>query len=805
MSRSRLPVPRPYLVALATVSLVFVAAQLILHSFFVQPFWGRHLDWDVYRETSGKYREKLEGAFIDPDEDAAFIIENTLLIDWAKSLTARIPGDRVEPPWSFFFTVKRENVNVAIQWFEIHFSEGDEGDYLLVIDTQEVNESVGHTGIYLERGGEREHVASLSVDVKEISRTPLFEVRLDHDGRSLDLSVNEWRATPFPTPEALRQPRIRFVTHPSSPVFIDDVRLEGAGTEGERSVFFEEDFDLIPLAVDLPLRVLRDVDGRLFRTVNLLAVLLVGLLLDLFFFRIFRNWVSRRPVGLLLAGLNCQITLLLVLRAIFSLPYGPTVLGGLVFVTAKSLMLFRETGSRVGAVESADRPTSASWAWPLVWVNAAVLALICLYLFLDPSIRGRFAWHAAYTLGFLFLLGAALASIPSLSRLVLLCLLQYAGFFLLGLFYPFMELDTYSALAFLAVGLAMIAGIREAGNGRPLLSRALTLGLCALVPVGAELALRTTSMDSFLDFDRRVENLFWKLDEDTALFGPSDEGEIFLANLRREYTRVKGPGVFRIICLGSSSTAGGGASDWKLYSYPPQLEERLREQGAHPIEVLNVGKWGYTFYQLMIYFNELVLPIGPDMVVLYFGFNRNNPYHRTYYEMVRAEVEGAPHLRNQRELEAALNLRWNPRWLVRAFLAMTRSRLFMGVNCLVKEVRRVQAGDFRAHELSDDYGDLVDEWVGGCVRLGMKVLLVPELLADNSPPSREMFREIHERYRDQGVYFLDLAETFGGPGRAGEYFVDNVHMNDQGYGLLARESARFIREQDLLGAQSGHQ
>ena len=804
MSRSSIPVPRAYLVTLAAVSLVFVAAQLLLHSFFVQPFWGRYLDWKVYRETSGKYRENLEGAFVDPEGDAAFIIENTLLIDWAKSLTVRIPGDRVEPPWSLSLAVKREKVNVAIQWFEIRFSEGDEADYLLVIDTQEVGESGGHTGIYRERGGEREHVASLSVDVKEIARASLFEVRLDHDGRRLDFSVNAWKAPPLQTPHALNRPRIRFVTHPSCPVLIDDVRLEGVGVGGERRVLFEEDFDLIPLAVDLPSRAPWDTESRIFRTINLLAVLLVGLLLDLLFFRVFRSWVSRRPTGLLLAGLNGQIAILLVLRAAFSLPYGPTVLGGIVFVAAKSLMLFREAGSRGGPGEPADHPGTTRAGLP-VWVNGAVLALICLHMFSDPSIQGRLAWHGAYTLGFFFLLGAALIAIPSMSRLALLCLTQYACFFLLSLFYPFMELSTYSAFAFLSIGLAMIAGIREAGTVRPGLSRVLVLGLCVLLPVGVELALRTTSMDSFLDFDRRVDNLFWKLDEDTALFGQKDEGEIFLANLGREYTRVKGPGVFRIICLGSSSTAGGGASDWKLYSYPPQLEERLREQGAHPIEVLNVGKWGYTFYQLMIYSNELLLPIGPDMVVLYFGFNRNNPYHLTYYEMVRTEVERAPHLRNQRELEAALSLRWNPRWLVRSFLTLTRSRLFMGANCLVKEVRRVQAGDFRAHWLSNNYGDLVEEWVGGCVRSGVKVLLVPELLADSPPPSREMFKDVFEKYRGRGVYFLDLAETFGGPDSAGKYFVDNVHMNDSGYGLLAEEIARFILERDLLDARAGGQ
>ena len=124
MNRSGFPELRSYLVALAAVSLVFVAAQLFLNNFFIRPFWGRYLDWNVYREMSGKYWEKMEEAFSNPDEDAAFIIENVLLIDWAKSLTARIPGDRVEPPWSLSFAVMREDKNLAVLLLEIGFGRG---------------------------------------------------------------------------------------------------------------------------------------------------------------------------------------------------------------------------------------------------------------------------------------------------------------------------------------------------------------------------------------------------------------------------------------------------------------------------------------------------------------------------------------------------------------------------------------------------------------------------------------------------------------------------------------------------------
>ena len=284
MNRSGFPELRSYLVALAAVSLVFVAAQLFLNNFFIRPFWGRYLDWNVYREMSGKYWEKMEEAFSNPDEDAAFIIENVLLIDWAKSLTARIPGDRVEPPWSLSFAVMREDKNLAVLLLEIGFGRGDEGDYFLVIDKLGKERFQCTAEIFVEKDGKRKSAGQILFSGREILQGPPYKVRMDHDGQRLEFYFDGRTVGHISTVEALSRPRLLFTTHPSSAVLIDDVRFEGSGAGGEKSVIFEEDFDLIPLAVDLPSLARWDTDSRIFRTINLLAVLLAGILLDLFFF-----------------------------------------------------------------------------------------------------------------------------------------------------------------------------------------------------------------------------------------------------------------------------------------------------------------------------------------------------------------------------------------------------------------------------------------------------------------------------------------------------------------------------------------
>ncbi len=797
MNGISLSLPRSYWIFLSAVCPVFLAVQLYLNPFITQNFWGGYLEREVYREEIGKYRSRIDESFSTRDWDAAFMVVNSVYIETAITLTARIPIDRVEPPWTLSFVIKKKDRIVQLPWFEVRFAEVDEGEYLLKLAPFATGGVGGFPGIYLEREGERERAASLSAEVLDLGAVSRMELRLDHDGRALDLSINGRRAAHLPTVESLSRPRFRFATHPTNFVLVDDVRLECAGAGGDGSVVFEEDFDLAPFVVDLPSLARWDTNSRTFRTIHLLAFVLVGLLFDLLFCRVFGSWAPRWKTGLLLAGLNGQITLLLLLREIFSLPYGPTVLGSLIFVIAKSLMLFSGEMDRGGTADPGGGLKSPG-AGPLVWINGSILLLICLHLFTDPSAHGRLAWHGAYALGFLCLIAATLISFPSLNRLALLCLVQYAGFFLLALFYPFMEIDTYSVLAFLSIGLAMIAGIRERRSARPLRAKLLVLGLCVLVPVGAELALKTTSMDRILDFDRRVENLFWELEKHTTLFGPKDAGDTFEDNLGRTYSRTKEPGVFRIVCLGSSSTAGVGHNNAVLHSYPVQLEKRLREQVGPHVEVLNQGVSGYAIYQLTVYFNELLLSLDPDLVVFYFGSNDNYPFHPAYYERVRRKVEEAPYIRNQKELEAALSLRWNPRWLVRGFLALSRSRLFMGANCLVKEERRVRSPDWEAYNPGGYYGDILDEWLEGCSRSGVHVLLVPELLSYASPPSRDLFRDAYERNRGRGVHYLDVAESFGGPDRAADHFVDHVHMNARGYGLLAEEIASFIRRSHLI-------
>ena len=84
------------------------------------------------------------------------------------------------------------------------------------------------------------------------------------------------------------------------------------------------------------------------------------------------------------------------------------------------------------------------------------------------------------------------------------------------------------------------------------------------------------------------------------------------------------PGVFRIVCLGDSSTFGWGVESDE--AYPARLEAELRSRHpALPIEVVNLGVCGYSSFQGRILLDREALRYEPDAVTLSYGSNDWSP------------------------------------------------------------------------------------------------------------------------------------------------------------------------------------
>ena len=85
-----------------------------------------------------------------------------------------------------------------------------------------------------------------------------------------------------------------------------------------------------------------------------------------------------------------------------------------------------------------------------------------------------------------------------------------------------------------------------------------------------------------------------------------------------DFAPVKTPGVFRVICLGESSTFGYRNRDDE--TYPVYLQKLLDRDGLHA-EVINAGFPYYTTGSILSLLKNEILTYKPDLITLYAGYN----------------------------------------------------------------------------------------------------------------------------------------------------------------------------------------
>lgn len=89
-----------------------------------------------------------------------------------------------------------------------------------------------------------------------------------------------------------------------------------------------------------------------------------------------------------------------------------------------------------------------------------------------------------------------------------------------------------------------------------------------------------------------------------------------------ETTWEKPEGVFRVVCLGGSSTYGHGPSSNET-TYPARLQVHLNEalRGAPPVEVINGGCQDYSTFESLGNLAFRMVAFEPDLVVVYHTIN----------------------------------------------------------------------------------------------------------------------------------------------------------------------------------------
>jgi len=282
-------------------------------------------------------------------------------------------------------------------------------------------------------------------------------------------------------------------------------------------------------------------------------------------------------------------------------------------------------------------------------------------------------------------------------------------------------------------------------------------------------------------------------------------------------------GVFRIVCLGSSSTEGHSTSDYTKFSYPPLLEEELNRESDKEIEVINGGIGGASFFLLLKFFENTVLDLKPDLLIVYFGANGDID-GGSFSQKLENKLLYDPDIRTDEELWSAMQLKWPYPIVSKSFRTLSRSRCFLCIVTVVKDARNYLPGRInnplpnvpggsKRHNGIKGIRDVPgiqnfltvspEKLVKLCTENQIRVLLLPEVIVDDIKTGtcslyyHDIFRDLSSLHPDSGIHFASLLDSFTSKDIPA-MFIDDIHLTDHGNLFLAKQIARILKSKNLI-------
>jgi lysophospholipase L1-like esterase len=312
-----------------------------------------------------------------------------------------------------------------------------------------------------------------------------------------------------------------------------------------------------------------------------------------------------------------------------------------------------------------------------------------------------------------------------------------------------------------------------------------------LLFVGLELASRLLSLGgeqdkSFGQFEEQVHlllrrglflrdpELFWKLAPAQGVETPIAPGGLRVNSLGLrgpEWPRSAGPGVIRIVTLGDSCTFGWSVPE--AGAYPMVLEKLLRGRGLN-VEVIDGGVPGYTSLQALRLLRRDLVPLGPRVVTLCFGWNELWP--------ARGQPDVAQAVSGWLvTLENLLDHSHFYRLLRRAYLAL---RTDLGETRTSETVPRVSPEQFR--QVLEDLSAL-------CRERGITLVLVTQPARKSphagcwSPRQHELLGAMHAVMQEvatrEKLVLVDAAAALAALPQE-PTFIDCVHPSESGHATM---------------------
>lgn len=275
-----------------------------------------------------------------------------------------------------------------------------------------------------------------------------------------------------------------------------------------------------------------------------------------------------------------------------------------------------------------------------------------------------------------------------------------------------------------------------------------------------------------------------------------------------EFDQVKAPGTLRVAALGGSTTWGSGASS-DAATWPSALARRLgallpADGPYQRVEVINAGVIGYTLLESFVNLKMRVMPLRPDIVVIYHGINDARVMGRPGFRPDYTHVRGP--WRAPMPSAADALFQWSHLYGFLRRDAEDRLDLYDLVHIETSEEQRTP--NDRDAGLENYIATLREAvavaQVGGARTVLCTFAYTEEIEAQKDWMLWYGFRlvdRINDAVRtlvqDERILFADVAAALGG---RREHFVDPVRLSDGGNARLAEVVSRSIQQAGLLAA-----
>ena len=700
----------------------------------------------------------------------------------------------------------------------LYIGESPAGKYILSLSDTPPQQS----GVYLENSNQIRKVLDLSRVARSLATQSAIalSVRCEPDLIQLNLAGKRFQFKP--TKGYSQKVMILRTASPAHRTLVDSFKISRPNPDGSKEVLLGGDFQPAPLFLNTPLLLGISDSSLPFKILSFVLLSLVALLFDLTLLSLIpcRRWFHLTDRGVLLLLFPLQCVVVLCVRSIFTLHITSTALCLLLLATEKILAAMR---SGFGFLEP---PALLRWRLPAVVLMAATMASYLAILAITTpaplSVTGESSLMlVAYVTPFLLFAAGALLRSQNVVAILLALVLQMPGYALLAACSPLDQRVAYftTISAFWLMG--TLIDIIKLAPWKRLLRLLVALILGALLITNAETCTR-----DLVNYDW-IQTVWSKGEielEDLTDFLGNQRHRKQVELVGRVHQVHKPKDVFRILCLGSSSTEGLGSSDSAKFSYPAQLEaflhRRFASQLAKKIEVLNGGQEAMSFFGLQIFYDEVLTRLQPDLVVVYFGANGESKEAIRSFQKIKEEIRLAPFIKTEEEVWAAMRLRWNPQWLLRSYLALTHSHFFMFLTYNVERLKSSMLGErvektMAVPEAFTDPSRTPELIVRGAIKRGSRILLIPEvcrsLFQPQDTPKHDflkrvalncarypgIFRQLAERYAGRGVYYFNMHGIFSQRNNR-SYIYDEMHMRDPGYQFLAEQIGEVLHQKGLL-------